>query len=115
MVIGSNVLHQYLSILLFVLYALNKAESNHLCQDDEPCQGRGGCFIIAGTTEPSFLSTKCVCTGGYSGRWCQFDGKKFYYLVKIFVGVDKYCYIAYTRITFQCLMLSIFSKIFWQF
>ena len=62
-------------ILLVVLLTFNKAESN-ICEDNKPCQGRGGCFIIEEASQSSFLSTKCVCTRGYRGRWCQFVGKE---------------------------------------
>jgi hypothetical protein len=62
-------------ILLLVLLALNIAESN-ICHNNKPCRGRGGCFVIEETLQPSFLSTQCVCTRGFSGRWCQFAGKE---------------------------------------
>ncbi len=60
------------AILLLLL--LNKVESD-ICQDNKPCQDRGGCFISEETSKPNFLSTKCVCVRGYSGRWCQLEGK----------------------------------------
>ena len=73
--LGSNIISlEYCKILLLVLFAFSKAEYK-MCFDNKPCQNRGGCITNEETLQPSFLSTKCVCARGYSGRWCQFQGK----------------------------------------
>lgn len=45
-----------------------------ICDDDKPCLGRGGCYVMKRKLDQTFASSKCVCTKGYTGRWCQFKG-----------------------------------------
>jgi hypothetical protein len=79
---------QYCKIGLLVLFALNKAAD--ICHDNKPCQDRGGCFIIE-ETEQGFLSTYCVCVRGYSGRWCQFQGKTLINITLNYIWTTPQC------------------------